>query len=185
VREIPEAFPDNDRQRMVRVRQPLITSANEWFDQNGAPPGNYWGTEKPQEGYVYVLEDRGVYKIGSARDPDDRLRCLGIKFPYPFKEIARIYTVDRYGAERLLHREFADKRVGGEWFELDEVDVWLIEALSEEVEDRDQLGLSADLPELDEDDIYEWIELEDGRVYRKDLGHPEERYPTITYFDWQ
>jgi hypothetical protein len=174
---------------MVQVRGRLITSAEEWFNQAADEryrQQNYWGSKNPQEGYVYVIEDRGLYKIGRSRDPDDRVGFLGIKFPYPVKEIARLYTVDMRGAERLLHKEFAAKRLGGEWFELDAEDVGLISLLAEEVERREQeQSAFRGVPPGEDPD--EWNQTQDGTWYRKGWGPPEREpyYVLGVLFDWE
>jgi T5orf172 domain len=202
VRAIPEGFPDNDCQRIVRVRQPLITTAQEWFNQ--ATDKRYhrhdtWGSKNSQEGYVYLFEHQGVYKIGHSIDPDDRLRCLGIKFPYPVREIARLYTNDMKWQESRLHKEFAHKRVGGEWFELDEDDVSFLKTLAEEVDRRAEDGEDRWLLRVippDDDPGWERVadgiwyynpfeQAEDGTWHYREDPEQEEFYILDVSWDWE
>ena len=84
----------------------------------------------PQPGYVYLLKGGGFYKIGCSKNVDKRTVALATKLPFVVEELCRITTADRFGTEHRLHEQFADKRVNGEWFELDEADVEYIRGLA-------------------------------------------------------
>jgi len=78
-------------------------------------------------GYVYVVEGGGYYKIGLSNDVDRRLTQLAVQPPFELTVIHIIETDDMFGLEAELHEVFTDKRVRGEWFELDEEDIeWLL-----------------------------------------------------------
>ena len=77
-------------------------------------------------GYVYLLRalhDPSLFKIGRTNNPDNRLRIFAVKLPYPVEYDCLISTDDMYALESELHAQFADKRLEGEWFRLDEDDV--------------------------------------------------------------
>ena len=75
-------------------------------------------------GFVYVLKsESGTYKIGRTKNPDDRLRTFSVKLPFAVEYEALIYSSDMIALERDLHLRFADKRVNGEWFTLNEQDM--------------------------------------------------------------
>jgi hypothetical protein len=73
-------------------------------------------------GYVYLAlmkvgrEKR--YKIGKANLVEQRARQVGVNLPEDLELIHAISTDDAYGIEAYWHKRFAEKRRGGEWFEL-------------------------------------------------------------------
>ena len=78
----------------------------------------------PRPGYVYLIQSpTTAYKIGRTQDPDDRIKTFSVKLPFEVNYIRLIYTDDMYALEKALHDYFADKRINGEWFELEDADV--------------------------------------------------------------
>ena len=92
--------------------------------QNGQyrpPPAEH--VREPRAGYVYLFKDRyGLYKIGRSLNPWQRAKDIS-QPNYLIRVICTLKTNDAFLLERELHERFADKRVEGEWFELDEADV--------------------------------------------------------------
>lgn len=100
----------------------------------------------PQIGYVYIIRsDSGHYKIGKANNIEQRLDSLRKKavelgaivrppgFSTNLEVIHSIRSSDVFRLETYLHRELADFRILGEWFELpDERLNWLL-SLNEEI----------------------------------------------------
>ncbi len=86
---------------------------------------------RDRSGYVYLLEGDGCYKIGHARDPENRVETLKIQLPYPVHLVTFVYSEDRRGLEAELHEKFADKRLNGEWFDLSQNDVEEIEKMGD------------------------------------------------------
>jgi len=80
-----------------------------------------------ESGYVYLAlmkvgrEKR--YKIGKADIVERRTRQIAVRLPEDLELIHAISTDDAYGIEAYWHRRFAEKRRGGEWFELTAPDV--------------------------------------------------------------
>lgn len=86
------------------------------------------------ECYVYLMHDtsNNFYKIGISNNPSYREKTLQSEKPtieniaakkYPIRKIAESF-------EKSLHQTYADKRIRGEWFKLDEIDVkHIIESL--------------------------------------------------------
>ncbi len=78
-------------------------------------------------GYVYLAlmkvgrEKR--FKIGKANLVEQRARQVGVNLPEDLELVHAISTDDAYGIEAYWHKRFADKRRGGEWFELTGDDV--------------------------------------------------------------
>jgi hypothetical protein len=80
-----------------------------------------------ETGYVYLAlmkvgrEKR--YKIGKANLVEQRTRQVGVNLPEDLELVHAISTDDAYGIEAYWHKRFAEKRRGGEWFELNNDDV--------------------------------------------------------------
>lgn len=84
-------------------------------------------------GYVYVVQaDNNLYKIGKSKDPHTRIQSLGVRLPYELEVLVLIESTNYTQLEKELHKHFADKRKGGEWFELDENDLEYIKSLMED-----------------------------------------------------
>ncbi len=79
-------------------------------------------------GYVYVLKsDSGHYKIGKTSDPKNRRETFGVKLPMEVEYIVLIQSHGYHQLEAKLHQQFKHKRVNGEWFNLSETDLMLLE----------------------------------------------------------
>lgn len=92
-------------------------------------------TPRNRAGYVYLLavpNSPGLYKIGRASNPENRLRTFNVKLPFPVSFEHLIKSSDCYELETSLHRLFADQRVNGEFFTLSAADVQIIKAMSGE-----------------------------------------------------
>lgn len=83
--------------------------------------------QSARSGYVYLLKSAsGFWKIGRTANPKDRLKTFSIKLPFEVEFEHLIPCDDMVGAETELHRRFADRRINGEWFRLNETDVaWI------------------------------------------------------------
>jgi hypothetical protein len=83
--------------------------------------------DKFEIGYVYLAlmkvgrEKR--YKIGKADVVGRRTRQIAVQLPEDLELVHAISTDDAYGIEAYWHKRFAEKRRGGEWFELTAADV--------------------------------------------------------------
>jgi len=76
------------------------------------------------EGFVYLLKaDNGFYKIGRTISLDDRIKQLGTASPCELELVLSIESDDCRNLEESLHELFDDRRVKGEWFELDSKDI--------------------------------------------------------------
>lgn len=77
--------------------------------------------------YLYIMEGGGFHKIGIAFDPERRVKDLNLPFDVTVIHSIRLAAPDI--AERILHGCFGHKRVRGEWFRLDPIDIFLIRRL--------------------------------------------------------
>jgi hypothetical protein len=84
----------------------------------------------PKKGYVYLLKAENGCKIGMSVNPKKRIETLGVKLPFPIDTICTIKTDDMTSLELELHQHFADKRINGEWFNLDTEDIEYIKGLA-------------------------------------------------------
>ena len=78
------------------------------------------------KGYVYLLKDldvTGYCKIGRTNDPIRRIGHFDTMLPFRTDVLAVIETSDCVELEAALHYQYADKRIRGEWFDLDEGEI--------------------------------------------------------------
>lgn len=92
-------------------RVPIFKDMLEWAS----------ATVHPNRGWVYIIREasEGYYKIGKTKDPDDRLATFEVKLPFMVNFTHLIHTTDRHLLESVIHAAFKDKRVSGEWFNLE------------------------------------------------------------------
>jgi hypothetical protein len=91
------------------------------FKKDNCPP-------KEKAGFVYLLHGMGTsfYKIGHTNCLDRRIKQISPKLPFCIELVHSIETDDRYILESFAHKCFEGKRLEGEWFELEEGDVYQI-----------------------------------------------------------
>lgn len=73
-------------------------------------------------GYVYLALAEGTnrYKIGVSENPSNRIKQLNEQLAFKITQIHQIAAKDMVESERWLHQLFANRRIHGEWFELDQ-----------------------------------------------------------------
>lgn len=79
-------------------------------------------------GHVYVIRSPYGYKIGKTRTLRDRTRLFAVKLPFPIEVVMTGWFADYSAAERQMHRQFAAKRLEGEWFDLNDSDLKVLRA---------------------------------------------------------
>lgn len=80
-------------------------------------------------GVIYVIRDvdvTGYCKIGKSINPKGRFDRFAVSLPFKCELVATIQSGNIDRAEGNLHKLFADKRVRGEWFNLDKDDIEVI-----------------------------------------------------------
>jgi len=78
------------------------------------------------KGYVYLVrsENTGLYKIGHAGRPSERLGCLRIKFGDGSLSLVYAGSSEHArGMEAAMHAYYAGKHERGEWYRLSEHEV--------------------------------------------------------------
>jgi hypothetical protein len=110
-----------ERQREVQRRQEVRQERQQKKSENRTNPG-----------YVYLVgADNGLYKIGRAKNVDDRVNFFGVKLPMKTWLVHSFYSDNYDKAEKQLHEHFAEQRNHGEWFNLSDADVEKIKSLSD------------------------------------------------------
>lgn len=80
-------------------------------------------------GLVYIIKSGKYYKIGMTRgNLDTRLKSIQTGSPYKIEIIHTIKTASPEKLEAELHRQFKGKRLSGEWFDLNQFDIWNIKS---------------------------------------------------------
>lgn len=67
---------------------------------------------------IYFIESGNMVKIGRTKDIEKRMSSIRTSCPFPIKLLA--YVVADPDLEKRIHRDFAEDRVHGEWFNLSE-----------------------------------------------------------------
>jgi hypothetical protein len=85
-------------------------------------------TLKENVEYVYVIADPfGNYKIGLTYNIQKRLDEFRTAMPYEPKIIKIIQCSNMKKTEKYLHEKFKHKRIKGEWFNLSEKDIDMVQ----------------------------------------------------------
>lgn len=80
-------------------------------------------------GYVYLIKSPYGFKIGKTVNMKSRTRLFEVKLPFRIKVEHFAWFENYSDAERSQHDKFRSKRLEGEWFDLDEVDISYIKTL--------------------------------------------------------
>lgn len=85
-----------------------------------------YGIEAHTPGYVYLFSTAdGLHKVGKSANPLKRLTDFKQKDDSTKIRLV-IQTLNHTKLESRLHERFADRRQGGEWFKLSELDIALL-----------------------------------------------------------
>lgn len=74
-------------------------------------------------GFVYLIKSGKYYKIGKTNSIDRRQYEIGLHLAEGIEPIHSIETDDPSGIEAYWHNRFKEKRMNGEWFNLNASDV--------------------------------------------------------------
>jgi hypothetical protein len=85
----------------------------------------------PQDGFVYLMFDGELYKIGKASNLSRRKKQLERQLGKTLELLHSIPSPDYTQAEAIMHLRYRETRVRGEWFNLQEGDIAQFVAISE------------------------------------------------------
>jgi len=77
--------------------------------------------------YIIRCNNSNFYKIGISEIPEERLQALQIGCPYPLSLIYKRYFKEPTKVEKLFHKKYHSQQKNGEWFELSESEIYLIQ----------------------------------------------------------
>ena len=118
------------------LHRPINGITNDYFLKDFRKNYGKYVDKYPVEAYfLYIItsHNRFGYKIGITNNPESRLRVIGTDLPFK-TSIIRLYTFyPEYikKVEKLFHFLFSEKKLNGEWFDLDLNDIDLIDYLYE------------------------------------------------------
>jgi hypothetical protein len=99
----------------------LVNKADQPFVSDNTQSGPVG--DMGRAGFVYLIKSPYGYKIGKTKNMKQRSQLFSVKLPFSI-EILRYGWFDDYSsAEAQFHREYAHKRLEGEWFNLNEADI--------------------------------------------------------------
>lgn len=113
-----EYFPEAVVPPSADARSDIAISANSFSISGTGDRG----------GYVYVIKSPYGYKIGKTKNMKQRSQLFSVKLPFAIEVISFGWFEDYSAAESNYHRTYAQKRMEGEWFDLDERDLRNISA---------------------------------------------------------
>ncbi len=129
-----EPLDDYDNKLFGMTEKQLAREVKKWRDK-GAFDGVSANLPEPERSYelgncVYVVQPRGragIFKIGVSRNLDKRISGMQTSIPEKLDVILQITGRDDIwhgfypeNLEKELHELFAEQRMEGEWFRLDD-----------------------------------------------------------------
>ena len=73
--------------------------------------------------FIYIVKSDKYYKIGLAKNTNNRLQSFQTSTPKKVKLIFEKEVEDYVRVEKDLHKKFKKKRIRGEWFKLSKTDL--------------------------------------------------------------
>lgn len=90
--------------------------------------------KKNETGYVYLIKNGRFgnnIKIGSAIDIDKRVLSYQTAFHEKIFIVGYIKAEEYIFVEKEIHKIFSDKKIKGEWFNIDDLDIFTLKELYE------------------------------------------------------
>lgn len=88
---------------------------------------------------VYCISCEDVFKIGIAENVGKRLSELQIGNPRPLMVVSSFSLTNQMAwlTEQVFHRAFCSKRIRGEWFSLNELDISMFNKTCKQLQEND------------------------------------------------
>jgi len=74
-------------------------------------------------GYIYLIKSELGYKIGKTKNIDQRDKIFSVKMPFDYEYEDFKICNNYHQLELELHKEFEQKKINGEWFQLNSEEV--------------------------------------------------------------
>ncbi len=104
-----------------------ILEQQRWFNKKSEDLSNKFKlVQKNDEGFIYIIKSGEYYKIGRAKDKDNRVKTYITENPKEIKLIFSHKVKNSKATERFLHQMFHKKKFRNEWFSLNEEDIKII-----------------------------------------------------------
>ena len=87
--------------------------------------------KKDSSGCIYFLGREECVKIGKTKNIDGRVEALKSYVPFKAELLHSIRSKNVIQDEKKFHKIFAEKRINGEWFKLEEKDIQKIKEIQE------------------------------------------------------
>ena len=97
---------------------PLFLKRKELYDKKISTGKTYYYESERCKTYIMYDRNSERYKIGRSKHPEKRYKSLKSSNP----DIQMVHVIDA-DIEKELHLQYKDKRVTGEWFKLDDLDI--------------------------------------------------------------
>jgi hypothetical protein len=94
--------------------EPIAFRSEPYTHYPPTPKDSYRAAKVKQALYIIQAECGGPIKVGIAQNPQARVIELQTGNPYPLRVIAEFD--ESANLEKVIHRQFADFRLSGEWF---------------------------------------------------------------------
>jgi len=107
--------------------------------------------KKNTDGYVYFIKNGSSgnkVKIGSAINIDNRVNSYQTAFHEKIFILGYIKAENYIFLEKDIHRLFSDSRIKGEWFEIDDLDIFTLKELYEYNEINDFYNKSINIEKM-------------------------------------
>ncbi|MCP4762001.1 MAG: GIY-YIG nuclease family protein [archaeon] len=84
--------------------------------------------------YVYLLHSKNCVKIGRSYNPKKRAHQIGVKMPFKISKVEYFNVKNMSKTESILHKEYSEFRLEGEWFDLSRKQIDSIKIYLKELE---------------------------------------------------
>lgn len=92
----------------------------------------------PNLNFIYIIKSDLGYKIGKTKKIENRYKIFNVKMPFNwiFTKIFAVPQRDVSKIEKFLHERFQKEKINGEWFQLNEQNIHLIEQFIQQINYR-------------------------------------------------
>lgn len=104
-----------EHNRAIRRKHGLDLDASNFADRPAPKPKR---TRRMASGFVYLMTNGDLFKIGVSKDVERRRREIENASGFPVEIVSSGFYDDMLGAELEFHDRYREMRRRGEWFEL-------------------------------------------------------------------